>query len=131
MRLSTRAHDLASIKKRVLVVEDEMMVAMMIEDMLIDLGFDVVGPAMRLVNALQLAEIEPIDAAVLDVNLGSEKSFPVAEALRSRGIPFIFATGYGKLGVSDTFPNAIVLAKPFEVHRLQKALDDVGLSVSA
>ncbi|KQT53667.1 hypothetical protein ASG43_17670 [Aureimonas sp. Leaf454] len=118
---------MAPTRKRVLVVEDEMMVAMMIEDMLIDLGFDVVGPAMRLEAALLLADREAIDGAVLDVNLGSEKSFPVAEVLLARGIPFCFATGYGKMGVSDVFPDAIVLAKPFEAHCLQRAMKDAGV----
>ena len=108
-----------------------MMVAMLIEDMLTDLGFEVVGPAMRLQEALRLAGDERIDAAVLDVNLGLEKSFPVAEVLRSRSIPFVFATGYGRLGVSDAYPDAIVLPKPFEAHRLGKALDDVGLETVA
>lgn len=122
------AYDLASTRKRVLVVEDEMMVAMLIEDMLTDLGFEVVGPAMRLESALKLADVEPIDGAVLDVNLGSEKSFPVAQLLRNRGIPFVFATGYGKIGVSDTFPDAVVLAKPFQTHDLLKVLDAVGLT---
>ena len=79
---------------RVLVVEDEMMVSMLIEDMLSDLGCAVVGPASRLDEAMQLASSADLDCAVLDVNLGGQPIFPHDDLLRERGRPFAFATGY-------------------------------------
>src|SRR4051794_32616823 len=79
---------------RVLVVEDEALVAFELEDIINEGGFDVVGPANALDSALAAAEREPIDAAVLDINLRGELSFPVAYALRDRRIPFFFLTGY-------------------------------------
>src|SRR6202007_388047 len=84
---------------RVLVVEDEMMVSMLIEDMLTDLGCTVVGPASRLDEALELAGRAEIDCAVLDVNLGGQPIFPLADLLREKGAPFAFATGFGHAGL--------------------------------
>ena len=81
--------------KRVLVVEDEAIIAGMIEDMLTELGAIVVGPAGTLAKAVELAEREPIDAAMLDVNIRSERIDPVVETLRGRGVPFVLATGTG------------------------------------
>ena len=82
--------------KRILVVEDEVIVAMLLEDILADAGATVVGPAARVARALELLEAEPVDAALLDLNLAGEVTIPVAEELKRRGIPFAFATGYGK-----------------------------------
>lgn len=111
--------------QRVLVVEDEVMVAMLVEDMLIEMGFDVVGPAYRLSDGLQLAEREAIDLAVLDVNLNGARSFPIAVILADRGIPFVFATGYGAVAVEDDFPGVPVVSKPFTLDRLDEALSKV------
>ena len=105
-----------------LVVEDEVLVAMLIEDMLSDLGFDVIGPATRLKRALEMAREEIFDLALLDVNLASEQSFPVAQALQERKIPFIFATGYGTKGIDARFHGAVTLQKPFEAHQLERAI---------
>ena len=111
-------------RRRVLVVEDEVLVAMMIEDMLAALGYQVLGPAMHLSAALALAETEQIDVAVLDVNLGrGERSFPLAKLLRERRIPFIFITGYGTAGLLDEFRDVTTLHKPVEPEELEKALD--------
>ena len=108
--------DLAGL--RVLVVEDEMMVSMLIEDMLQDLGCKVVGPASRLEEAIELANNEELDCAVLDVNLGGgETVFPQAEALRARGVPFVFATGYGILP-SDGYPDTPLIRKPVDQDQL-------------
>jgi DNA-binding response OmpR family regulator len=109
----------------VLIVEDEVLVAMLIEDMLVNLGFEVVGPAMRLQLALKLAREENFDFAVLDINLAGELSFPVAYALRERGIPFIFATGYGSKGLNERFQEVMTLQKPFESHQLAHAISTV------
>ena len=105
-----------------LVVEDEALVAMLIEDMLIELGYEVLGPAMRLEPALQMARDETFDLAVLDVNLANEQSFPVAQLLQERGIPFFFATGYGLRGLDERFKEVMTLQKPFEPHQLADAI---------
>ena len=108
---------------RVLVVEDEMTIALMIEDMLVDLGHEVVGMAMRLPDALALAGVAEIDFAILDVNLAGQMSFPVAELLKSRGVPFIFATGYGSAGVDAPYRGrAVVMKKPFALKDLSGAI---------
>jgi CheY-like chemotaxis protein len=113
-------------RRRVLVVEDEMLIAMMIEDMLLDFGYQVLGPAMHLSAALNLAEAERIDVAVLDVNLGrEERSYPVAKRLRERGIPFIFITGYGNAGLAEEFRDVTTLHKPIEPEELARTLDGI------
>jgi CheY-like chemotaxis protein len=107
---------------RLLVVEDESHVAMLIEDMLADMGCEVVASAARVSEALRLIEATDIDAAVLDVNVAGEKVFPVAEKLRDRKIPFLFATGYGADGVREDFRTHPVVPKPFPQSQLRKAL---------
>jgi CheY-like chemotaxis protein len=117
-------------KPRALVVEDEAMVAMMTEDMLIDLGFEVVAIASSLKEALARSEAADFDVAVLDVNLRGDKVFPVAEALLALRIPFIFTTGYGVEGVRDDLRHAPIAAKPFSVSelgdRLRRAMSWMG-----
>ena len=107
---------------KVLVVEDEMLVSMLVEDMLSDLGCEVVGPAAELDEAMSLAESADIDLALLDVNLGGKPIFPVADALKRRGVPFAFASGYGEAGLSEDHRGATVLQKPFREADLAKAL---------
>lgn len=108
--------------RRILVVEDEMMVAMLLEDMLTDLGCKIVGPAGRIEDALCMARDERIDAAVLDVNLNGRETFPVADILRRRGIPFLFATGYGAGGLVERMRDAPALQKPFHDRELATLL---------
>ena len=110
---------------RVLVVEDEMMVSMLIEDMLHDLGCTVVGPASRLEDAIALVESAELDCAVLDVNLGGQPIFPLADLLRQRGAPFAFATGYGDAGLRDADKGSPVLLKPFREVDLARILLDL------
>lgn len=112
---------------RVLVVEDEMMVSMLIEDMLGDLGCQVVGPAARLDEALTLAETADLDCAVLDVNLGGESTFPVADLLREKGAPFAFATGYGDAGLREIDRASPVLQKPFREIDLRRVLETLAV----
>jgi DNA-binding response OmpR family regulator len=112
--------------RRVLVVEDEAMIAMMLEDMLADLGHTVVAIAGRLDTALDIARETDADFAILDVNLSGQSSFPVAQVLIERGLPFVFATGYGGLGVEAPFRNAPTLQKPFELRDLCQALDRIS-----
>lgn len=117
---------MAERRLRVLVVEDEMLVAMNIEDMLLDLGHEVAGLASRLEAALALARDGEFDLAMLDVNLAGQQSFPVAEILRARGIPFLFATGYGAKGIADEYRDRPVLQKPFRARDLGQALERIG-----
>ena len=112
---------------RVLVVEDEMMVSMLIEDMLEDLGCKVVGPASRLEEAMELANSAELDCAVLDVNLGGQSTFPVADLLREKGAPFAFATGYGDAGLRDVDRASPVLQKPFREVDLRRVLESLAV----
>ncbi len=105
--------------KRILVVEDEYLVAGFIEDALNELGAVVVGPVYRIQEGVSLAREEQIDAAVLDVNLNNQRSDPIAEVLRARGIPFILATGYG---TAERGAGAPVLDKPYTEEKLAQAL---------
>ncbi|HEX8480575.1 MAG TPA: response regulator [Allosphingosinicella sp.] len=107
---------------RILIVEDEMLVAMNIEDMLLELGHEVAGLASRLGPALALARDGLFDAAMLDVNLAGELSFPIAELLVERRIPFLFATGYGRAGIEERFRASPILQKPFRSAELRTAL---------
>ena len=114
-----------SVGRRILLVEDEMTVAFMIEDMLLELGHSVVDVAMRLPAALQSAATLEFDFAFLDINLDGYKTFPVAEILIGRNIPFVFATGYGPSGLDGRFRNRPVLVKPFlkaDVERMLASL---------
>lgn len=105
---------------RVLIVEDEPIVAMTLEDILMDLGHDVVGPAGRLDEGLELAEEPVLDLAVLDVNLGGERSTPIARRLRERGIRFVFATGYG--AAPEGFEDVPLVSKPYRQRDISAAL---------
>jgi CheY-like chemotaxis protein len=99
--------------RRILIVEDEAMIALLIEDVLADLGTIVVGPAGRIEEALALARSAEIDLAALDLNLGGEPVYPVAEALAARSIPFVFMTGYGQHGIAEPWRSRPSIAKPF------------------
>jgi CheY-like chemotaxis protein len=107
--------------RRLLLVEDEPLIAFALEDLVAELGFGVVGPAYRLQDALLLAGSEQFDAAILDVNLNEETSFPVADLLQRRGIPFLFATGYAEGGIGWEGP-ALVIAKPYGRDQVARAL---------
>mgnify|MGYP001193088692 FL=1 len=111
--------------RRVLVVEDESLVAMFVEDALLELGCVVIGPAARVDAALELIRSLDIDAAVLDINVGGEAVFPVAEELYRRDIPVIFATGYGMAGLPEPHSSRIVLPKPYSTEKLRAALEEV------
>ena len=105
---------------RVLVVEDEIMVSLLIEDMLGDFGHHVVGPVAHLNKAVEMARREALDVAILDVNIKGKEVYPVAEALAARGIPFIFATGYAKGGLRAPYLDRPSLQKPFRRHTLRE-----------
>lgn len=98
---------------RVLVVEDEMIVTMLLEDLLAELGHTVMATASHLNEALQLAEAGGFDIAMLDLNINGKQTFPVAEVLRAQGVPFVFATGYGEAGLPEAWRGTPTLQKPF------------------
>jgi CheY-like chemotaxis protein len=114
------ASDLAG--RRVLLVEDEALVSMLLQDTLEEIGCAVVAAASRFDDALEKARSVSFDIAILDVNLDGRYTFPIAEALAARGSPFVFATGYGANRLPDTLKNVPVLQKPFQQQDLEQAL---------
>ena len=108
--------------KRVLVVEDEAAISMLLEDMLLDFGCTVVGPAARLSTALEMAEGETYEVAILDVNVAGEPIYPVAEAIAKRHLPLVFSTGYGGAGIREPFRDRPVVQKPFSQADLKRTL---------
>ena len=113
----------AAAKRRVLVVEDEMLIGMLLEDMLSDLGHEVAAIVPRLKEALAAVDRETYDLAILDVHLHGESAFPVAEALIAKGTPFVFATGYGERGLPENYRGRPVLQKPFAKDDLERVLN--------
>ncbi len=107
---------------RVLVVEDEMTVAMLIEDMVSELSFEVAGVVPRLEDAMGMLDSESFDLAMLDVHLNGKAVFPFATELQEREIPFLFATAYGRRGIPAELAAHPVLQKPFGPVELRRAL---------
>lgn len=103
---------------RILIVEDEAIIASFLEDALLDLGCEVIGPALTMEDALRLAREAAIDGAGLDINIAGEKSYAVADILAARGLPFVFMTGYGKAGLRESDRGRPVLQKPYNLERL-------------
>lgn len=107
---------------RILVVEDETLIAMDIEAALQALGCEVVGPTGKLETALLLASGEELDAAILDVTIRGGKIYPVAERLLARGIPFVLASGYGDWSLPENLRNQPRLTKPFTAAELEEKI---------
>lgn len=105
--------------RRILVVEDDMMIAVFIEEVLQELGCVVIGPTGKLDAALRLASDEVLDAAILDVTIRGGQVFPVAERLLARGIPFALASGYGDWALPEAFRHQFRLTKPFSTEELE------------
>ena len=114
--------------RRVLVVEDEMLVLMMIEDMLADLGCKSVASAAAVDKALALIRAQVFDVALLDVNLNGSDSHPVAEALSARGVPFVYSTGNTGQSLRDGYSDRPVLKKPFKYEELAAILTRLKLA---
>ena len=109
--------------RRLLLVEDEFVLALGLADALGDMGADVLGPVASVADALKLVESLPeIDAAILDVNLGNEEVYPVADALSARGIPFLFATANARSTLPERFAQVEVCQKPFDADCFRQAL---------
>ena len=107
---------------RILVVDDEPLVSMLVEDWLVELGCEVVGPARSVQQGLDIAGSAYLDGAILDVNLGGKNSFLVAETLKRRGVPFAFTTGDGSIDAKAGFANPILLSKPFDFEGVKTVL---------
>jgi CheY-like chemotaxis protein len=113
----------SAIGKRILVVEDESMIRMLLEGMLTDLGHTVAGEAGGIDEAMALAKQAEFDVALLDVNLNGTPITPVVEILIARGLPFVFASGYGQRGVPEAYRARPTLQKPFQTEALAAAID--------
>ena len=110
-------------RKTFFLVEDEVLIRMMLVDMIEELGHDVVAEAGSVGEALPLASDAAFDVAILDINLGSGmNSSPIAEVIEKRGIPFVYASGYGADGVPDAFKGRPVLRKPFHLEELDREI---------
>ena len=107
---------------RVLVVEDEHLIAWLFADLLCELGHTAVALAHRFDDALRRAETAEIDFAILDINLNGTRSFPVADILAKRSVPFAFATGYGEAGLVEPHLQRPTILKPFDVESLRQAI---------
>ena len=114
---------------RLLVVEDEYLIRMLLEDMLADLGYEVAAAVGSIAEARQFAETGDFTAAILDVNLDGQEIFPVADILARRGKPFVFVTGYGEGSLPANYRNRPALQKPFQADRLKTTL--AGLIATA
>ena len=120
-----------SSRPSVLLVEDEVMIRMMVADMLGELGYIIAGEAGDIDEAVRLVQATDFDIAILDVNVNGKVISPVAEAVRLRGLPFVFATGYGSSGLPEKFRDVPTLQKPFQMVTLQRAIEDALRDVAA
>ncbi|HYH18925.1 MAG TPA: response regulator [Azospirillum sp.] len=111
--------------RRILVVEDEALVAMLIEDTLTDLGCEVVGPVASIGEALDLVQGGAVDGATLDINLGREEAYAIAETLEARGIRFLLMSGYAPENLSAPYTRWRMLQKPFSERALARSLAEV------
>lgn len=111
--------------KRVLVVEDEPLIGMLLEELLLIFGAQIVGPATHLDQALRMARYESVDAAILDINVDGQLSYPVADLLRERGVPYLFATGYGRAILADRYTAIPLIEKPYRAEQLHDALEQI------
>jgi CheY-like chemotaxis protein len=115
-------------KPRVLVIEDDIFIAMDVEHMVAECGCAPVGPVSNVEAGITTVRENDLDGAVLDVNLGDERVWPVADLLKERGVPFILATGYSTAEVPDRFANYPILHKPLNERDLAAALDRLDLA---
>ncbi|MBL6618197.1 MAG: response regulator [Reyranella sp.] len=118
-------NDLSLGSTRVFIVEDEALILYTLQDMLEELGCRVVATALRIDDALAKGDSAAFDVAILDVNVGGEPIDPVADLLARRGVPFLFATGYGARSLPDGHRDRVVLTKPYRTQDVRAALDAV------
>jgi CheY-like chemotaxis protein len=121
--------DTAPAQPRILVVEDEYLIRMLLEDMLADLGYGVAAAVGTVAEASAFAADGEFSAAILDVNLDGVEIYPVADILSQRGLPFVFVTGYGERSLAERYRDRPSLQKPFQAEQLSTAL--AGLLATA
>lgn len=114
---------------RVLLIEDEVVIAMTAEDMLEEIGCHVAAQASTLSEAMEKAGKADFDLALLDINLHGVMSIPVAHKLRGEGKPFIFTTGYGAIGIDPAFDDVAVVTKPYTIRTLSNAISEVARGI--
>jgi CheY-like chemotaxis protein len=122
MTAAPDSHARAPHGARILVVEDELMIRMLLEDMLGELGYTIAAQAGRVDEALAAANSGDFHVAILDVNLNGQTIAPVADVLAARGVPFVFATGYGESGLPESYRDRPTLKKPFQLEGLGSTL---------
>ena len=115
---------------RILIVDDEPLISAMTEEWLSDLGHVAVGPAHNLATAMELAA-KDIDGAIVDVSLGKDNSYPLADALSARGVPFVLATGYGQNGIEPRYREHSTLSKPYEFATFRRLVEQMLTEKSA
>src|SRR6516165_1568770 len=115
----------------VFLVEDEVMIRMMVADMLEELGYSIAAEAGDISEAIRLAQSTEFDFAILDVNVNGKVISPVADLIRARNRPFIFATGYGSSGLPEQYRDRPALQKPFQIETLARAIDNALKSAAA
>jgi CheY-like chemotaxis protein len=118
-------------RSSVFLVEDEVMIRMMVADMLGELGYRVAAEAGEINEAIRLAQSSDFDFAILDVNVNGKIISPVADLIRARNLPFIFATGYGSSGLPDEYRDRPALQKPFQIETLARVIDSTLKSAAA
>ena len=107
----------------VFLVEDEVIIRMMVADMLGELGYSIAAEAGEITEAIRLAQSAEFDFAILDVNVNGKVISPVADLIKARNRPFIFATGYGSSGLPAEYRDRPALQKPFQIETLARAID--------
>ena len=108
-----------------MLVEDEAMIALMMSDELTAIGCQVVGPFSTLSSALAAARSEQVDCAILDLNIGNSSTYPVADALRERSVPFAFMTGYSRSNIDPRFARIPVLEKPIDNRVIRQTIEQL------
>jgi DNA-binding response OmpR family regulator len=115
---------------RILIVEDEPMIAMTLEDLLVEQGFEIAGVVGKLAKALALIESAACDAAIIDANLAGVSASPAASALSARGLPFVVMSGYSREQLHKDFPGAVFIQKPCRPDRIIQALSAILLNAN-
>ncbi|CAN5170152.1 response regulator [soil metagenome] len=121
----------AGSRTSILLVEDEVMIRMMVADMLEELGYKIAGEAGDIDEGVRLVQATDFDIAILDVNVNGKVITPVAEAIQLRGLPFVFATGYGAQGLPEKFRDRPTLQKPFQIETLARTIEMVLKGIAA
>lgn len=121
----------SAVRRSVLLVEDEVMIRMMVADMLEEIGYVIAAEAGDIDDAVRLVQVTDFDIAILDVNVNGKVITPVAEAVQLRGLPFVFATGYGAQGLPEKFRDRPTIQKPFQIETLARTIESTLKGIAA